>query len=120
MHIDRAHLNAITIDNNSCAVRMSERSVLRHVVPEPVVLHIIDEKNALERCFFCFEDMFEMTAYKMNEKEYKLKFMYFDWDLHVIVRKLLYLGENVVLQSPTIIKKEIIDELKTALTTKFQ
>lgn len=87
-------------------------AILRHIAATPVKLHIADEKKALERCFLCFEDMLDMTAYKLNEKEYELRFKYFDWDQHIIVKKLLYLGENVVVKSPDIIIKELVAELK--------
>lgn len=90
-------------------------AILRHVAPEPVVLRIADKRNALERCLLNFEDMLNMTAYKLSEKEYELRFKYFDWDQQVIVRKLMYLGENVVIKSPATLVDAVIAELQAAI-----
>lgn len=91
------------------------QAIERQKADEPVILRITNEKNALERCFLTFEGMLDMTAFQLGEDEYELRFNYFKWDRHVIVRKLLYLGEYVVAQSPDSIVKELVEELKQAV-----
>ena len=90
-------------------------AITRNLAAEPVVLHIRNRKNVLERCFLLFESMPDMTAFQLGEDEYRLCFRYFRWDNHVIVRRLLYLGENVTARSPSSIVEELKGELRAAL-----
>lgn len=90
-------------------------AILCNIVDEPVVLHIRNVKNGLERCFLTFENMLDMSAYKLDDIEYELSFRYFRWDRNVIVRKLLYLGECVTLISPADIRNDLIEMLHDAI-----
>ena len=91
------------------------QAIYRQLEPEPAVLHIIDRKNALERCFLLFESMLDMTAYQLGGEEYELHFRFFRWDRNIIVRNLLYLGENVTLKSPASLIEDLRTELRRAL-----
>lgn len=93
-------------------------AIMRHIESEPVVLYITNERNTLERCFLLFEDMLDMTAYQLGENKYRLQFRYFDWDQNKIVRQLLYLGENVIVESPAVLIKTLISELRMSVDKK--
>lgn len=99
--------------------RMQEETIrekiLSQLAEEPVVLRIRNRKTALERCFIAFEHMFDLTARRLGEELYELSFRYLRWDGFVILRKLLRLGEQVVLQSPASLKEELKKELSLAL-----
>lgn len=103
------------LEKHNTSESIIQKSILDHMAENEVVLIIHNEKNVLERCFKIFENMFDMTAYKHDNNLYELRFRYLEWDRHVIVRKLMYLGEHVKIQSPDIIKYEVIKELKSAL-----
>lgn len=90
-------------------------AILRNVAEEPVVLRIRNIKNGLERCFLAFENMLDISAYKLSDVEYELSFHYFSWDKNIIVRKLLYLGECVTLISPADLRASMIESLQNAI-----
>lgn len=116
------NLRSVTILPEAAAPESAIRAAIeRHLLPEPLVLRIAGEdagklRNALERCFLAFENMQEMDAVRWNESEYELRFRYFDWDRHLIVRKLMLLGEYVTVLSPRSVIEELTGELRAALS----
>lgn len=105
-------------ERHNADLNFIENSILQNLVPEPVVLQIKSGKNAVERCFMIFEDMQEISAYKISEEEYELHFKYFKWDRNIVVRKMLYLGENVIMKSPEPLKQEVVAEIKKAIANE--
>lgn len=79
-------------------------------------LHITDRYNALKRCFLMFENE-EITASKyISDGEYEMVFDTMDYYKTEIVRKLMYLGENVVLtEGPAGLKEELLEKIEQAL-----
>ena len=98
-------------------------AILSRLSPEPLVLRISGDntdklKNVLERCFLSFENMQNPEAERYSEREYMLRFQFFDWDKKLIVRKLMLLGEYVTVCSPVSIIHLLTRELRMALTNQ--
>ena len=75
--------------------------------PEPVRLVVKDTKNALERCFLCFENREFIQTEALGEDLYSLAFTYYRFDTEEILRKLLYLGPAVTLAGPESLKNQL-------------
>lgn len=103
------------VEKHGVGEEQIREAILRNIADEPVVLRIQNIKNGLERCFFTFENMLDISACKLSDIEYELSFRYFRWDRNIIVRKLLYLGECVTLISPADIRNDLIEALQNAL-----
>ena len=115
------NLLSVTLLPEPAAPEAAVRAAIeRHLLPEPLALRIAGDdpgrlRNALERCFLAFERMQEMDAVRKSESEYELRFRFFDWDRHLIVRKLMLLGEYITVLSPRFIIDELVDNLRAAL-----
>ena len=92
-----------------------QSSILKHRVPEPLKLHIRDEKNALERCFITFDDVLELDGERLEDGSYSLTLSYLDFDEKEIVKKLMYLGECVTVESPERVRSALIEKIRRAL-----
>jgi predicted DNA-binding transcriptional regulator YafY len=81
---------------------------------EPVILHIRDSHNALQRCFIIFENQ-EITGSDYSpETGYVLKMHAYRFDREEILRQLMYLGPNVRLAEPADLREELQQRLKQA------
>ena len=103
------------LQKHNVKAEVIENAISSNLADEKMVLHVVNERNALERCFLLFEDMQEMSAYKISDLEYELQFRFFRWDKNIIIRKLLYLGECVTVKSPDYMIKDLVRELNTAI-----
>lgn len=104
------------LDEHSISEDTIREAITQNLAEQPIILHIDYRKNVLERCFFLLGNTMDMSAHKLNDKEFRLQFRYFRWDEDSIVRKLLYLGECVTVQSPSNIIDKLVSQLKKALS----
>jgi predicted DNA-binding transcriptional regulator YafY len=81
---------------------------------EPVILHIRDSHNALQRCFIIFENQEITGSDYSSETGYVLKMNAFRFDREEILRQLMYLGPNVRLAEPADLREELQQRLKQA------
>lgn len=122
--IDRGSTIKARLDNITGIV-LSERhnipedtihtSIMNHLSSEYAVLKIKNGLNAFERCFILFENMIDSSSQIINDDEAELRFRYFDWDTELIVKKLLFLGKNVMLTEPDHIVKRVIERLRNGI-----
>ena len=122
--IDRGSTIKARLDNITGIV-LSERhnipedtihaSIMNHLSSEYAVLKIKNGLNAFERCFILFENMIDISSRIINDDEAELRFRYFDWDTELIVKKLLFLGKNVMLTEPDHIVKRVIERLRNGI-----
>ncbi|HCT90045.1 MAG TPA: hypothetical protein DF613_01485 [Lachnospiraceae bacterium] len=89
--------------------------ILRQVEKEPVVLRISPQKNALERTFLTFENALDMSAQRLDDGSVRLRFSLFRFDRKDLVKKLLYLGESVVLEQPPQLRELLREKLEQCL-----
>lgn len=89
--------------------------ILRQVEPEPVVLRIEPQKNALERTFLTFENALDMSARLLDDGSVRLTFSLFRFDRKDVVKKLLYLGEAVTLERPAALRDALREKLEECL-----
>lgn len=90
--------------------------ILRQVEREPVVLRVRRKKNALERTFLTFENALDMNAQLLEDDSVRLTFSLFHFDRKDVVKKLLYLGEYVVLEQPLSLREELRERLVRCLS----
>lgn len=89
--------------------------ILRQVEQEPVVLRIYPRKNALERAFLTFENALHMDARRLEDGSARLQFSMFRFDRLDVIKKLLYLGEAVVLEQPLSLRAALREKLEQCL-----
>lgn len=77
---------------------------------ESIIMEIIDERNALERCMLHFSD-FEKTTTRLDEKCYEMKLTYNKDDETEVLIRVLSFGPMVKVKSPD----RFIDLLKERL-----
>lgn len=82
---------------------------------EPVILHIQDSHNALQRCFIIFENQEITGSDYSSETGYVLKMNAFRFDREEILRQLMYLGPNVRLVEPADLREELRQRLEQAI-----
>lgn len=85
------------------------------LAPESIVLRIIPERNALERCALVFERQMLRQIQPENENHYLLSFQYYAFDELEILRKILYLGPSVQLISPKSMCQKLLELINIAL-----
>lgn len=86
--------------------------------PEPVVLRVTDNKNALKRCCLAFENQeFSSCQYIKSTGQifYRLTFQWYRFDQAEILRQLMYLGPNVTLLEPMGLRQMLLDRVQSAL-----
>ena len=95
------------------------RAVIRRLVePDPVVLHIRPEKNALERAFLIFENALDLAARQLEDGTYELSFSLFHFDRQDVLKKLLFLGEYVTLTAPESLLEDMRQRLESCLSPR--
>jgi len=86
------------------------------LAPEPVVLQVKDVHKTLERCFLVFENqLFEKTE-QLPDEGCRIAFRYYRFDETEILRRLLYLGPNVRLVGPAVLREKLADMVEQALS----
>ncbi|GFZ30554.1 hypothetical protein CSC2_10800 [Clostridium zeae] len=81
---------------------------------EPIVLELIDEKFAMERCFMSFSS-YERYTRIIGEGKYEVKLYYYTFEETEVIRRILSLGPHVKVVEPIRIREKIIDLVKRAL-----
>ncbi|ADL53081.1 WYL domain-containing protein [Clostridium cellulovorans] len=79
---------------------------------EPIVLELIDEKMAMERCFMGLSS-YERSTRNLGDNKYEVKVFYYTFDEDEVIRKILSLGPYVTVKSPECVRNKIIDILKS-------
>lgn len=92
-----------------------QEAILRQVEPEKVILHIVPEKNGLERAFLTFENALDLTARQLENGSVEMMFSMFRFDKMDILKKLLYLGETTTLIAPEFMRQEMCNRLDLCL-----
>lgn len=102
---------------NECSVPESKiwQAMERLRMEKPVVLHIRDSHNALQRCFTLFENQEISGSNYSAETGYILKMHAFRFDREEFLRQLMYLGPNVRLVEPMDLREELRQRLEQAL-----
>lgn len=90
--------------------------ILRQVEKEPVVLRVSPQKNALERTFLTFENALDMNAQMLEDGGVRIQFSLFRFDRKDVVKKLLYLGEAVILEQPLSLREALRERLAQCLS----
>lgn len=85
------------------------------LAPEPMVLAISNEKNAVERSFLAFEHQLFTDTERQEDGSCTMTFRYYRFDEGEILRRLLYLGPCVVLKQPEYMKQKLLRLLDEAL-----
>ena len=82
-----------------------------------IKLLIIDRFNALKRTFLMFENEEIVESQCVGAYQYELVFDIMDFYKEELIRKLMYLGENVVLiEAPKEIKDKLLEKIEKALS----
>jgi predicted DNA-binding transcriptional regulator YafY len=82
---------------------------------EALVLSILPQRNALERCAMVFERQMLRRIEPAPDGTYQLTFRYYRFQEPEILRNLLYLGPAVRLVAPTSMQQKLTDLLHQAL-----
>lgn len=78
---------------------------------EPIVLELVDERGAMERCFMGLSS-YERSTRSLGDNRYEVKFYYYTFNEDEVIRRILSLGPYVMLKSPESVRNKIIDILK--------
>ena len=81
--------------------------------PERVVLHVENQKNALERTFLIFNNTINRKTKALSDTTCEISFNYFSND--PIINKLLFLGSCVTIVKPASLRQEMIKTLRNIL-----
>lgn len=81
---------------------------------EPIVLELVDERGAMERCFMGLSS-YERSTRSLGDNRYEVKVYYYTFNEDEVIRKILSLGPFVVVKSPVSVRNKIIDMLKLNL-----
>lgn len=92
-----------------------QESLQRLKSEQKLVLRVNDQKNALLRCFSLFEQQDRLSVKKVAEGEYLLEMTYYAFDNKEILKKLLFLGDQVILEAPENLRQEYLQNLKSIL-----
>ena len=85
------------------------------LMPEPIVLHVKDTRNALERCFLVMERQRFQESRLLEDGSAILSFHYYRFEESDLLRQLLYLGPAVELKSPPALRKALLERVDRAL-----
>lgn len=100
-------------------IRVQEAEILaareKLLMPEPIVLHVKDTKNALERCFLVMEQQPFSESVLNDDGSAMLSFRYYRFEESDLLRKLLYLGPAVELKSPAYLREALLERVEQAL-----
>lgn len=78
---------------------------------EPIVLELVDERGAMERCFMGLSS-YERSTRSLGDNRYEIKVYYYTFNEDEVIRRILSLGPYVVVKSPESVRNKIIDMLK--------
>lgn len=92
---------------------LAAREALR--MPEPIVLHVADTRNALERCFLVMERQQFLESRLLEDGSAILSFSYYRFEESDLLRQLLYLGPAVELKRPLYLRKALLERVEQAL-----
>ncbi len=81
---------------------------------EPIVLELVDERGAMERCFMGLSS-YERSTRSLGDNRYEVKVYYYTFNEDEVIRRILSLGPYVVVKSPVSVRNKIIDMLKLNL-----
>lgn len=81
---------------------------------EPIVLELVDERGAMERCFMGLSS-YERSSRNLGDNRYEVKIYYYTFNEDEVIRRILTLGPYVVVKSPESVRNKIIDMLKLNL-----
>lgn len=100
-------------------LRVEEAEIVRAreslLMPEPIVLHVQDTRNALERCFLVMERQQFEESRLLEDGSAMLSFRYYRFEESNILRQLLYLGPAVELIGPAHLRKALLERVEQAL-----
>lgn len=82
---------------------------------EELVIKIINKKNAKDRFFLLFDNYDKVSTEFIGNDTYIARMKYFDFDEREIIKRLLYLGENVILMKPESLREKVINIIKHSL-----
>ena len=85
------------------------------LMPEPIVLHVQDTRNTLERCFLVMERQQFLESRLHEDGSCTLRFRYYRYEESDILRQLLYLGPGVTLVSPASLRQALLERVERAL-----
>jgi hypothetical protein len=88
------------------------------LAPEALVLSILPQRNALERCAMVFERQMLRTIHRREDGKFLLSFRWYTFDETEILQKLLYLGPAVRLMGPVSMGKKFLALLDEALNSQ--
>ena len=92
-----------------------EKELSHSKVHIPIVLEIIDSKNAVERAFLLFSCFEKKSKYIASSHIHELSIYYYPHEKEAVLSKILSLGKTVKVKSPQVIRHEMIEKIKLAL-----
>ncbi|MNP53854.1 hypothetical protein D3C76_1483650 [compost metagenome] len=81
---------------------------------EPIVMELVDERGAMERCFMGLSS-YERSTRNLGDNRYEVKIYYYIFNEDDVIRRILSLGPYVVVKSPQCIRDKIINILRNAI-----
>jgi len=81
---------------------------------EPIVMELVDERGAMERCFMGLSS-YERSTRNLGDNRYEVKIYYYIFNEDDVIRRILSLGPYVVVKSPECIRDKIINILRNAI-----
>ncbi|WAM33876.1 WYL domain-containing protein [Caldicellulosiruptor morganii] len=92
-----------------------EEFLKRSRAKEPIVLEVVNTRNALERAFCIFAPFEKSARFLRDKNKHQLTIHYYEFEEAEVLSRILYLGKDVVVISPERIRNEIISRVKKAL-----
>ncbi|WP_271629059.1 WYL domain-containing protein [Caldicellulosiruptor sp. DIB 104C] len=92
-----------------------EEFLKKSSAPEPIVLEVMNTRNALERAFCLFSSFKKSARFLREKNKHQLTIYYYTFEEAEVLSRILYLGKDVVVISPEKIRNEIISRVKKAL-----
>ncbi|ABP65677.1 hypothetical protein Csac_0013 [Caldicellulosiruptor saccharolyticus DSM 8903] len=92
-----------------------EEFLKKSSAPEPIVLEVMNTRNALERAFCLFSSFKKSARFLREKNKHQLTVYYYNFEEAEVLSRILYLGKDVVVISPERIRNEIISRVKKAL-----
>ncbi|WP_296822786.1 WYL domain-containing protein [uncultured Megasphaera sp.] len=81
---------------------------------QSVTITIRKKWNAVKRCFLLFSSFDKAAIYNEDSDSYSLTVYYYKFDTPEVISKIISLGSAVTIQSPQVMRKKIINQLKTS------
>lgn len=87
----------------------------KSLAPDPIVLEVMNTRNALERSFCLFSSFKKSARFLREKNKHQLTIYYYTFEEAEVLSRILYLGKDVVVISPERIRNEVISRVKEAL-----